>query len=79
MYSFVHNGMVLDFSFKPINDFTYAFRTGNILHGTIYRMSRKRWSAVTMFPEAAPFGVVNGFRSRHDAAEFLLQINKPFL
>jgi len=71
MYSVVVDGKVLDFKFKRLNDFTYAFYIGDILVGQVFHM-KTSWSCVshttnTLCPVA-------GFKSRYYAADFLLKL-----
>ena len=74
MYSVIINGKVLDFKFKRLNDFTYNFSVGDIFLGQIYHID-KSWSCVS-FLASSDLCPINGFRTRFDAAEMLLKINK---
>lgn len=68
----IHNGEVLDWHFKKgFQDFVQSFYVGTILMGQIFH-DKLGWSAVSWFPnDVCP---VNGFRTRYDAAEFLLKL-----
>ena len=74
MYSATINGEVLDYNFKPmqLNNYGYHFYVGNIFMGYIFKMKRS-WSAVASKVPCV-YGSVNGFKSRLDAAEFILQV-----
>lgn len=85
MYSHCLNGKVLDWHFKHHQTFddrkngdkcyAYSFWIGEYLVGTVWPGSRREWSAVSCHPVPKGAGLINGFASRHGAAEFLLQIN----
>ncbi len=70
--STIYNGEVLDWHFKKGGqDFIYNFYIGDILIGQIFHI-KKSWDAVSWYPNnVCP---VNGFRTRYDAAEFLLRL-----
>ena len=70
MYSHIINGKVLNFHFKTREQGT-VFYIGDIFIGTLYFMHNK-WSAVSWYEN--PYGVDNGFKTRLDAAEFLLNV-----
>ena len=72
MYSVIVDGNVLDFKYKRGFEFSYAFYIGDILIGQVFNMGR-HWSGVSWEPH--PLGAVSGFKTRHDAAEFLLKLN----
>jgi len=86
MYSAQFNGKVLDYQFLPHvtlsakgNRKSYTFslvESKDVTYrvGTIFPSSRG-WTAVSSFPKERSLGLVDGFVSRHKAAEFLLQIN----
>ncbi len=82
MYSTVENGEVLDWHFKrsKANEFQYTFWIGEAtLVGQIFKMSRNRWSAVSPYPMEGDLHHIDGFASRHDAAEFLLRIRRYWM
>ena len=73
MLSLVVEGKVLDWRFKKLNDFTYAFYVGDIYVGQVFKMKGRSWSAVSSKPnEIHP---IDGFKSRYYASEFLLKLN----
>lgn len=74
MYSVVHNGKVLDFKYKRQNDFTVAFYIGDIFIGQIFKLERK-YSAVIWreIPANNARRQVNGFASRYDASQYMLE------
>lgn len=86
MYSAQYNGKVLDFQFLPHltlsakedrKSYTFSLvETKKIKYrvGIIFP-SRRGWTAVSSYPQPKGLGLVDGFVSRHKAAEFLLQIN----
>ncbi len=70
--SIVVDKKVLDFRYKKLTDFSYAFYVGDILVGQVFKMKRY-WSCVSHEPhELCP---VDGFKLRHYAAEFLIKLN----
>jgi len=73
MYSEVEDGKVLDFHYKKISEYEYAFYIGDIYLGLICKMSRNRWSA---FYSLSYDSLVHGFASRHDASEYILQLRR---
>ena len=71
MYSVVHEGRVLDFSYKKLNEDHYAFYIGEILIGQTFKM-RAGWSAVSnLVPN--PLGVIEGFKTRYNASIYMLK------
>lgn len=72
-YSVVHEGKVLDYKFKKMNEFTYSFWVGDIYLGQVFNMDTS-WTAVTR--PATGFGPVNGFKTRVDACQFIIQVWK---
>ena len=71
MYSVVVGKEVLDFKYKKLNEFTYAFYIGDILIGQIFKLN-KSWAAVTHKPNA--LCPVYGLKTRHYAAELMLKM-----
>lgn len=84
MYSVIVDDKVLDFKYKraskvlikkyPILKRRHVFYIGNILIGQIFSSRNRGWSCVSD-KEPNPLCPVNGFKTRHDAAEFLLKVN----
>jgi hypothetical protein len=75
-YSTIVNGEVLDWHFKPLgNSCLTAFYIGDIYVGQVANMGQGGWSAAT---GANPHSImpVNGFKTRTDAAIFLLKIEE---
>lgn len=74
-YSEIVDGRVLDYSFTKSprkDDITvYNFYIGDIYIGQIFK-GRRTWDVVSGFENK--YGVVKGFVSRMDAAEYLLQV-----
>lgn len=80
-YFAIVDGKALDWHFRPVTDNHYAFYVGDMLLGSIFNLSRN-WSAVCA-PEYTvwfernglkqTFGSVQGFKTRFDAAEYLLK------
>lgn len=69
--SIIHKGRVLDFHYKKLNDFTYAFYVGDIYVGQVFR-AKRYWSCVgtsgsRLYPQ-------DGFKNRYYASEFLLKV-----
>ena len=77
-YSVVFKGENLDFRFKKIRPSTYHFYIGKYIIGYITKIF-KSWSAVSLTSyinlKAHYTRTVNGFRTRIQAAEFLLEVN----
>ena len=69
-YSEIVDGNVLPFKFKKRKTDT-VFSVGNITIGTLYNI-RDKWSAVSVYENH--YGVIKGFSTRLDAAEYLLQV-----
>ena len=78
MYSVIVDGEVLDFKYKrarqSVLTFRYVFYIGDILIGQIFNHGKLGWYAVSDY-KPNPIGYVGGFKTRHDAAEFLLKLN----
>jgi len=78
MYSVIVDGKVLDFKYKqtkhPKLKYRYVFYIGDILIGQLFNHGRRGWSCVSDY-KSNPLCPVNGFKTRHDAAEFLLKLN----
>jgi hypothetical protein len=76
-YCLVYNGECHDYKFKPLQDnWHYAFYTGDILQGQIFKMtcrSTTTWSAVPKCPSR--YGPYDGFATRMDAVEMILKVN----
>lgn len=91
MYSLIHDGKVLDYHYKKIQDFEYQFYVGSgddiIKFGRVYRLDTRGrglyWVAMSThdglydFPEAVRkrVSLMDGFKTRTDAAEYLLKIS----
>lgn len=73
MYSAIVDGEVLDFHFKLLIKDQYGFYLGNIFVGQIFHCN-KSWSCVSYKPHE--LNPVSGFKTRYDAAEMLLKMNK---
>ena len=84
MNSVIIQGKVLDWKFKrassahmkkhPILKRRHVFYVGDILIGQIFSNRRRVWSCVSDY-KPNPLCPINGFKTRHDAAEFLLKLN----
>ena len=74
MYSINYEGKILDYRYKQLADFIYAFYVGDIYVGQLFRMGKQCWSCVSSKPHR--LSPVDGFRSRLYAAQFLLVLNK---
>lgn len=71
MYSITIDSKVLDYNYKKLDDFTYAFYVGDIYIGQVFRM-KKYWTAVSGKPcDICP---VEGFKNRLYASQFLLKL-----
>jgi exosome complex RNA-binding protein Csl4 len=71
MLSCIFEGRVLDFKYKKLSEFAYTFRIGDIYVGQVFNMGDS-WSAVSATPN--PYGVVDGFKNRYYASEYLLKV-----
>jgi len=73
MYSIVIDGQVVDYKFrKRVENNSYIFSIGTIYVGQIFKIGKRSWSVIGKTPnKLCP---VDGFRSRLDAAEFLLKL-----
>lgn len=69
-YSEIVNGKVLPFKFKK-RAIDTVFSVGDITLGTLYN-NKNKWSAVSVYENY--YGIINGFATRLDAAEYLLQV-----
>lgn len=67
------NGKVLDFHYKKKNDFIYSFYIGEIFVGQLFNLGMHGWSAVGT-PATSGFSKVDGFKSRNNAAQYLLRL-----
>jgi len=75
MYSTIVNGKVLDWHFKSLGPTCLsAFYIGDVYVGQVGKMRKGNWSAACGNKPSAGLCPVNGFRSRLDAAEFLLKL-----
>ncbi len=72
MYSIVLDGKVLDYRYKKMNDFTYAFYVGDIYVGQVFRMRKGRWACIGN--KANDLCPVHGFADRLYASEFILKL-----
>ena len=73
-YSAVVEGKWGDFGYRLIHTgdvHYYEFSVGDVKIGQLHRMHTKDWGAFLY--ELNDLGVVNGFKSRHKASEFLIQ------
>ena len=70
MQSVVVGKEVLDFHFKRFNDYSYIFNIGSIYVGQVFNIGGK-WSCVSKNPNK--IFPVHGFKTRYDAAIFLLR------
>ena len=91
MYSLIHDGKVLDYHYKKIRDFEFQFYVGSgddiIKFGSIFRMDTrgrgKYWTAVLTHDSLYDFPItvrkrislMDGFKTRTDAAEYLLKLS----
>ncbi len=78
MLSFIHEGQVLDWHFKT-RDNVHYFYTGHIYQGQIHKIN-KSWDAVCdslEVPRERRISV-DGFRTRIDAASYLLHLKYHF-
>jgi len=73
MYSVNYKGKILDYRYKRLVDFIYAFYVGDIYVGQLFRMHKHCWSCVSGKP--SKLSPVDGFKSRFYAAQFLLKLN----
>lgn len=71
-YSVNVKGEILDYHYKKLTAFSYAFYIGDILIGQLFNMKRS-WSAVSHIP-FKNIGLVHGFKTRFDACQYLLQL-----
>ncbi len=75
MKSVIVDGVVLDFKYKKVDEFTYIFYVGHILVGRLFRFSLKSgWAAVSH--KHHDMNGVDGFKTRWKASEYLLKLNK---
>lgn len=76
MYSLQLDGKVLDYQFKKQKQlgFGYLFFTGDIYQGQVFN-TKRGWTALASDSESRRCQLVKGFRSRLDAAEYILQAN----
>ncbi len=72
MNSCIVDGKVLDFKYKKLNEFTYAFYIGDIYIGQVFNMDTS-WTAVGRpANDTKSLGPINGFKNRYYASEYLL-------
>jgi len=69
-----YNGQVLDFKFAK-REVDQLFYIGDILVGTIFRMDKGNWSAVSLKQNEGWPTAIRNLRSRYSAAECLLKMN----
>ena len=74
MHSLLLDGQVLDYQFKRHLEFSYLFYTGDLYQGQVFNMKKRGWSALAD-KASGNCKLVSGFRTRLDAAEFILQAN----
>ena len=67
------NGKVLDHKYVNQKDGFYAFFLGDMCLGQIVKNRRGGWCAIPIHTQSV-YGKVEGFRTREDAAEFILQV-----
>jgi hypothetical protein len=69
-----YKGKNRDWKFK-VDDkgFRHCFYLDEFLIGQLFKMSNNKWSCVPSEPMGLD-GPVRGFASRHDAAEYALQV-----
>ena len=71
MYSIILDGKVLDFKYKKVSSYIWAFYVGDIRVGQVFKM-KHCWSCVgdvttcNLYP-------VDGFRTKYHASEFMLK------
>ena len=72
-YSEIVDGKVFDYHFKYLGGSggTFNFYIGDLFVGQVFKRKKGVWDAVPWTKN--PIGVVNGFRSRLDAAEYCLK------
>ena len=75
MYSTNVDGKVLDFGYKKLTDGVYAFYLGTMYMGQLFRIRPRNWAATSNGQIPNNICPVDGFMSRHKAAEFLLNLN----
>ena len=76
MYSTIENGKVLDWFFQELQPGHYCFRIGGKAGINVGQVHKGRgWSAFAN-TSGPRIGVVEGFKSRHAAANFLLQLRR---
>ena len=80
-YSVIVDNKVLDYHYNKLNDFIYNFSIRSLVQsifiGQIFKVNRRScisWTAVSFY-KVSELGAVSGFRTRMDAAEFLLKVN----
>lgn len=76
-YFAVVDGVCGDFKYKTTKQYTvaaYRFYVGDTYIGTIVSSKDIEWSCFLGIPN--DLGVVDGFKTRHRAAEFLIQLYK---
>lgn len=73
--SIIKDGKVLDYHYKQIQGFIYAFYIDDIYVGQLFRINRgtqTSWSCVGTKPN--DLYPIQGFRTRFDASEMLLKM-----
>ena len=75
MFSAIINGKVLDYNYKKLQENHYLFKVGDISIGQVFKM-KFGWSAVVTYPSSISVGVVEGFKTRTSASQYMLQCTK---
>ena len=76
MYSVVVDDKVLDIHYKRHTEYSYLVYLGNMFIGQIFHPS-KGWDLVSAnSTEIGSISTISGFRTRYDATEMLLRLNK---
>lgn len=74
MNSAIVDGQVLDFSFKKLVDGCYRFSIGDRPQGQIFKLP-SGWTAVPYYKTSLAIISPSGFKTRYDAAQYILQAN----
>ena len=72
MLSAIVDGKVLDYKYKKIQENHYVFNIGDICIGEIFKM-RSGWGVVVTYKPSISVGVVYGFKTRTNAAQYMIQ------
>jgi len=73
-----NDGKVRTFRYKKQSDFIYAFYLGELLMGQLFNMG-KSWSAVSWVKDPDGQRKVGGFKTRHDAVNYLIQVGRVLI